>query len=159
MEVKMSQRLEREIEAVQMQFIRQGKQFTALDVGNELKANGVNARQKDISPIVRKHFHTLPMYVSSGYARVLVPVENGAEAFLYTRVDQSPEDYTETNKRTLPWQPEKGAFKDSFAASKKSRVYHAQDCPHKANIKPTNLVFFDDKLDAVSACYRACKNK
>ncbi|MBW3017457.1 hypothetical protein KY316_03715 [Candidatus Woesearchaeota archaeon] len=106
-------RLENEVRKVEAEFMREGKMFTALDVGNELKRRGVNARQRQVSPIVREHFDESVLYSSFGYTRMLIPVREGREAaYLYFNVNDEPMMYQDTEQRVLPWKPNKPMFKD-----------------------------------------------
>jgi hypothetical protein len=106
-------KLEDEVRKVERGFFGQRKMFTALDVGNELKKRGVNARQREVSPIVRAHFDESILYASHGYTRMLIPVREGREAaYLYFNANDDPMMYTDTEQKVLPWNPNKPLFQD-----------------------------------------------
>lgn len=101
--------LEKEIEKVEQEFIMARKQFTALDVGNELKRRGVAVRQRRVSPVVREHFNGTDLYAEAEYLKQLIPVKDGAHAaFLYFPVESDPDEYTATNQDALPYRPNYG---------------------------------------------------
>ena len=98
--------LEDEVERVERQFITAGKQFTALDVGNELKRRGINVRQRQVSPIVRQHYNETGIYEDADYIRQMIPVKNGeCQAFLYSHVFDDPDRYTNRDQDPLPYVP------------------------------------------------------
>ncbi len=157
-------RLEREIAAVEQEFIAEGRQFTALDVGNQLKGKGINVRQRDVSPIVRGHFSYQGLYEGTGYTRVMIPVKDGEyEALLYLPQDSNPMNYKDTNQETRPYDPNKPMFPDqenqgpnitlvaivaktpgsSYVASRRSKVLHQPGCTYAGRIKPENLQGFN----------------
>jgi hypothetical protein len=110
----MNQELEQEVIAVEQQYMSEQKPFTALDIGNALKEKGINVRQRDVSPVVRDHFTNSDMYVNAGYTRTLIPVKDGiVQAFLYFHIDNTPDDYTDTNQDPLPWDPNKPIVSDN----------------------------------------------
>jgi len=109
--------LENEVAKVEREFMQENKMFTALDVGNELKKRGVNARQRFVSPIVREHFDESVLYSAHDYTRTLIPVREGREsAYLYFNQNDDPEQYAATNQRVLPWKPNKPVFEDKLYA-------------------------------------------
>ena len=162
----MNKRLNDEVKKVEQEYIDSGKQFTALDIGNELKKRGVNVRQRDVSPIVREHFENEEMYMDGDYVKEMIPVKDGnLDAFLYSRWDQDAENYTATNQDPLPWNPNKPMFDDkddisivviNYVASKRSKILHSPDCMYAVRIKSKNKVTFDDVVDATDN-YRVCK--
>lgn len=100
--------LDQEVAKVEQEYIAANKQFTALDVGNELKTRGINVRQRQVSQIVRQHFTDGDIYERTGYTRTLIPVNNSqTQAFLYFNIDQDPEEYTATDQQPVPWDPNK----------------------------------------------------
>lgn len=104
------QRLENEIKAIESKYIDKKKTFTAVDIGNELKRKDINARQRQVSPIVREHFKG-DLYNEAEYTRTLIPVKSGnAQTYLYFHIDNAPEDYTETDQIILPWDPTQPMF-------------------------------------------------
>jgi len=171
------ERLEGEIAAVLKDYVAAKKQFTAVDVGNELKAKGINARQRDVSPIVRQQFESGDVFTNTGFTRTMVPVKGGNyEAFLYTHIDCDPSQYTTTNLDTLPFDPNKPMFSDSiddvvsgantqtsatqttgqgtYVASRRSKVMHSPNCMYAGRIKQDNLVTLDA---ATQQNYRLCR--
>jgi hypothetical protein len=102
--------LENEVEKIEKEFVAASKQFTAMDVGNELKRRGFNVRQRQVSPVVREHFKDTELYAEAFYVRDLMPVADGKEAFVYHRIDQDPVDYQGFEQEPLPWKPEKTGY-------------------------------------------------
>ena len=68
--------LDEKVQEVEKEFIAARQPYTALDVGNELKRRGVNARQRDVSPIVRQHFKDSDIYTDGSYTRTLIDVDD-----------------------------------------------------------------------------------
>lgn len=54
-------------------------------------------------------------------------------------------------------QAESGAVEYSYVASKNSQVFHKMGCRWAKNIKPENLVVYDNKDEAIKAGKRPCK--
>jgi len=109
----MNTRLEQEIQQVEEEFVSKGWPFTALDIGNELKNRGINVRQRQVSPVVRQHFHNSDTYREAGYTRTLIPVKGDTDqAFLYHPVGNDSSSYRGTNQDTVPFDPNKPMFPD-----------------------------------------------
>jgi len=116
----MDARLENEIETIEKQYVADKKSFTTVDIGNELKRKGINARQREVSPIIRQHFKS-DIYNGTGYTRTLIPVKQGqGQAYLYFHIDNAPQEYTETEQDVLPWAPNKPVFSDGASGNKDS---------------------------------------
>jgi len=116
----MDNRLESEVREVEREFITWKKMFTAMDIGNALKQKGINVRQRQVSPIVREHFHS-KLYGNTGYTRTPIPVgDGGQEAFLYFHIDNSPTEYTGYDQEPIPWDPNKPMFSDEVQEVKSS---------------------------------------
>ena len=173
----MNEKLEKETEKVTTEFIAAKKLFTALDIGNELKKRGVNARQREISPIVRQQYNEGKVYANTGYARTMIPVKDG-NAFVYFPLDRDPSEYTEREQKPMPWDPSKPMFSieavvstadntavdlnavvQAYVGSKYSKVCHQPGCRYAARIKPENLTSFVDMNTALSASYRSCRRE
>lgn len=111
--------LNEEVRKIEGEYISANRMFTAVDIGNELKSRGVNARQRDISPIVREHFSSTDMYADAGYTRTMVPVKDGSiGAYLYFNIKEDPQGYSATNQDALPYDPKKPMFQDDDKAVK-----------------------------------------
>jgi hypothetical protein len=172
----MDNRLDEEIGCIEADFICSGKIFTALDVGNELKKKGVNVRQRDVSPIVRKHFRESDIYSEHGYTRTLISV-NGSkdQAFLYLHITDDHETYVERDQTALKFDSNKPMFLDDLAQNKaanpnsvcldnfvgsiNSDVYHTKECFYARRIKPENFVPFSDAIHASSMNYHKCRRE
>jgi len=146
----MNQKLDEAVQEVEKRFIHENKSFTSLDVGNELKEQGVNVRQREVSPIVREHFKG-DLYDGTGFTRTLIPVRHGNEsAFLYLHIDSDPNEYSTTNQETVPWDPNKPMFPEDSAIAGKITPQQSvtptavQTTPAATNTTPTTTATLDN---------------
>jgi hypothetical protein len=108
------ERLEQEVGNVLKEYVAAKKQFTAVDVGNELKKKGINVRQREVSPLVRQLFSNGDVFENTGYTRTMIDVKGGNEqSFLYFSIDTDPTGYTQTNQEILKYDPNKPMFADT----------------------------------------------
>jgi len=160
--------LEHEVEKIEIGFIKAKKQFTALDIGNELKKRGINVRQRQVSPIVRQHFSECDIYEDAKYTREIIPVKNGScQAYLYFNIDQDTSEYTDRDQEPLPWDPNKQTDDDIsvivqqvvYVGSRNSKIFHSPNCMYAVRIKQENTISFEDMVDASAKHYRKCKRE
>ena len=135
-------------------------------------------RQRDVSPVVRRHFNSGDTYTSNSYTRTLIPVDNSEKsAFVYFHISDTPDSYLDRNQTPLEWDPAKEVFSDDaitnpvkkstgvsmsldlYIGSRNSDVFHVRGCMYADRIKPENLIHFTDVSDALNQSYHQCKKQ